>query len=250
MIEIASYSLSYTDIFLLVVVALLVGMAKAGAYGLGMVAVPLLAIVFGGKASTGVLLPILILADIFAVYYYHRHANWQHLRRLMPTALIGVVIGTFVGDAIGDRLFNHVMVLIIMASLGIMIWRERNTNPTIPTSIWFVAGMGILGGFTTMVGNLAGPVMALYLLSMQLPKKQFIGTAAWFFLLVNVIKVPLHVWAWQTINLNTFILGTALLPIIALGALLGVMVVKNVPEKAFRWFVIAMVAVAAITMML
>ena len=145
-----------------------------------MIAVPLMAIAFGGKASTGLLLTILIFADLFAVKHYHRHADWQHLKRLFPLAFFGVILGTLFGQYIDDEMFRLAMAIIIFISLGIMIWQERTHEPSVPDSFGFIIAVGLLGGFTTMVGNLAGPVMALYLLAMRFPKNEFIGTAAWF----------------------------------------------------------------------
>ena len=248
--EIASFSFTLIDIGLLLAVASLVGMAKTGLQGASMIAVPMMALVFGAKSSTGVMLPILIFADLFAVYYYNKHANWLHLKKLIPFAFAGVVLGTFIGNVINESLFAHVMVVIIFVSLAIMVWRERNRKAGIVDSFWFVAAIGIAGGFTTMVGNLAGPVMALYLLSMQLPKNEFIGTAAWFFLIINFLKVPFHIWVWETITWNTVLLDIALIPAIAVGAVLGIWIVKKIPEVRFRWFVIVMTAVSAIAMML
>lgn len=131
-----------------------------------------------------------------------------------------------------------------------MVWRERKADIKIPTSIWFAGTIGVAGGFATMVGNLAAPVMALYLLSMQLPKNQFIGTAAWFFLVVNLLKVPLHVFIWETITWSTILIDLALVPGVALGALMGVWLVKRIPEIGYRWFVIVMTAASALAMLL
>jgi len=248
--EIASFSFTLIDLGLLLAVAALIGMAKTGLQGAGMIAVPMLALVFGAKSSTGVMLPILIFADLFGVYYYNKHANWQHLKKLIPFAFFGVILGTFTGNAINETLFAHFMVVIIFVSLAIMIWRERNSNAGVVDSFWFVAAIGIAGGFTTMIGNLAGPVMALYLLSTQLPKNQFIGTAAWFFLIINLLKVPFHIWVWETITWSTVLLNIALIPAIAVGAVLGISIVKKIPEVGFRWFVIIMTAVSAIAMMI
>lgn len=247
--EIASFSFTLYELGLIAVVAALVGMAKTGLQGAGLIGIPVLAIVFGGKASTGILLPILIFADLFGVYYYHQHANLDCLKRMIPFAFLGVVLGTLIGNAIDEKLFSHAMAVIIFLSLCIMIWREKNTDLQIPNSFLFVATIGIIGGFASMVGNLAGPVMALYLLSMQLPKNQLIGTAAWFFLSINVVKMPFHVFVWQTITWDTFLLDLTLIPAIAVGAILGVKVVKKIPETGFRWFVIITTAVSALAMM-
>jgi len=250
MFEIAHFSFSITELILLVVAALFVGMAKTGVQGVGMIAVPILAIVFGARASTGLLLPLLIFADFFGVYYFHQHADWMYLKRLLPSSLVGVMIGTATGNLISDALFTQVMVVTLALCIGIMIWRETSKDSDIITASWFTVGVGIIGGFTSMVGNLAGPVMALYLLAMQLPKNQFIGTAAWFFLVLNVSKLPFHIWSWKTITLDTFLVDLALLPAIAVGALIGVRIVEKISEERYRWFVIIMVAIAALPLVI
>lgn len=229
-------------------VPVLIGMAKTGVHGVGMAAVPILALVFGGKASSGVMLPILCIADIFAVIYYHRHASWPHLYRLFPWAALGVIIGTWIGEMIDDEVFRMIMAVIIFISLVIMVWREKSDNQQIPTGIWFAITMGILGGFTTMVGNLAGAVMALYLLSMRLPKNEYIGTAAWFFLVINLFKIPFHIFFWHTISLNSFLLDLTCIPAVALGAFLGITIIKKIPELYYRWFIIGTTALAALVM--
>ena len=113
---------------------------------------------------------------------------------------------------------------------------------------YLVGGMilGLLGGFATMIGNAAGPVMALYLLSMRLPKNQFIGTAAWFFFIINVSKVPFHIYFWETIDLHSFTFDLLMLPAIAAGAVLGIWLVKFFPEKIYRYFIIASTLAAAL----
>jgi len=219
MIELFSYSLSIYEFAILVIAAVLVGMAKAGIAGAGMIAVPLIAIPFGGKSSTGLLLPILIFADVFAVAYYHQHANWFHLKRLLPFAFVGVLMGTYIGDVINEATFKAIMVVIIFLSLAIMVWREKNTS-----------------------------IMALYLLAMRLPKAEFIGTAAWFFLIINLSKVPFHVAVWHTISMNTVLLCTTLIPAVGLGVYCGVTFIKRINEKNFRYFVIGMTAVTAVAM--
>ncbi len=250
MIVLFGYSLSFSELSILICVGVLVGMAKTGISGAGMIAVPLLALAFGGKNSSGLMLPFLIIADVCAIAYYHKHANWHYLRKLPAFAIIGVVIGTLVGNQINDELFKTMMAVMIFFCLSIMLLQEKSRNTKLPDSTFFTAGIGVFGGFTTMVGNLAGPVMSLYLLAMRLPKNEFIGTAAWFFLLINLFKVPFHVYAWHTININSVLLNLSFFPAVALGALLGIKIIKLLPEKLFRYFVIAMTAVAAIALLL
>tara|TARA_Y100000310_G_scaffold295960_1_gene327793 strand:- start:171 stop:923 length:753 start_codon:yes stop_codon:yes gene_type:complete len=248
LVELFSFALDYSDLALLFVVALLIGMSKTGVHGAGMAAVPFLAMIFGGKGSTGLLLPILCMADIFGVSYYHRHTHWSHLIKLFPWAAAGVIIGTYVGDSIDDSMFRLIMGVIILGSLVIMIWQERSKSKKVPEGLWFAALLGMLGGFTTMVGNLAGSVMALYLLTMRLPKNEYIGTAAWFFLVVNLFKVPFHVFFWETITWNSFYLDLITIPAVVVGAFLGIWVVKKIPELYYRWFIIGTTALAALLM--
>lgn len=250
MTNVFSYSLTVNELAILLLVAVFVGVAKAGVAGAGMAVIPLLAITFGGKESSGLLLPILIFADIFAVFYYHKHANWHHLKRLLPFAFIGVMLGTYLGDILNDAHFKGVMAGIIVVSLCIMVWREKNKSPQLPDSKMISASIGISGGVATMIGNLAGPIMALYLLAMRLPKTEFIGTAAWFFLIINVIKVPFHVFVWHTISLNTALLGLLLIPAIGFGVFIGVKAIKRMNDVFFRYLVITMTAVTAVAMLI
>lgn len=224
-------------------------MAKTGVHGTGILAVPLLATVFGGQQSTGILLPMLMLADVMGVVYYHRHASWHHLKLLFPWAALGVVVGTLVGSYINDEVFKLIMGAIILISVFIMIWLEKSSHQEeVPTNTLFAHGMGIAGGFTSMVGNLAGSVMGIYLLSTRLPKNAYIGTAAWFFMVVNWFKFPFHVFVWHTISINTLLFDLVTLPVILLGAYLGIVIIKKVSEKIFRWFIIVMTLVAAMGM--
>jgi len=250
LISLFSFEFSTAQFLIFLVVALFIGMSKTGVHGAGMIAVPLLAGVFGGQLSSGIMLPILCLADVMGVWYYHRHASWYHLKKIFPWAALGTVLGTWIGGTIDDEIFKMIMAAVIIISVFIMIWLERGHKEDIPDYYWFAAICGIVGGVTSMIGNLAGSVMAIYLLSMRLPKNSFIGTSAWFFLVINWFKVPFHVFGWETISWNTFFLDLTTLPVIALGAYLGVLIVKNLQEKAYRWFIIAMTLVAAIFMFL
>lgn len=114
---------------------------------------------------------------------------------------------------------------------------------------WYSALFGLLGGFTTMIGNAAGPVMSVYLLSMRKEKMEYIGINAWFFLVVNLLKVPFQIFAWDNITWSSFSLNLMMLPVISIGALLGIRLVKLFPEKAFRIF-IQIVTILSVIMML
>ncbi len=225
---------------------LLIGMAKTGLSGVGLMVVPILASAFGGRPSVGLLLPILIFADVFAVVWYSRHAQWKHIIRLLPWAAIGILVAAMVGKSLSDITFNRLLSVIVIAGIVILVWRDvRSSKLKIPESRWFAASLGLLGGFATMIGNAAGPVMALYLLSMRLPKNSYIGTGAWFFFIVNLSKVPLHVWSWKTITTESFLLDVFMIPAIAAGAFLGIWVVRLLPEKVYRILIIVTTLLSA-----
>ncbi len=243
-------NLNAESITIVVSVALLLGMAKTGVHGAGMLSVPLLAIAFGGKASSGIMLPMLLIADILGVWYYHRHASFKHLRILFPWAALGVIAGSWTGSYIPEEIFKDTMAFIILTSLVVMVWLELGGKDKIPDTIYFGAIAGFLGGFTSMIGNLAGTVMVVYFLSMRLPKNNFIGTVAWFFLVVNWFKVPFHVWVWHTINTDSWLMALSLTPAIVLGAYAGILLVKKMTDQFYRWFIVGMTAVAAVVMVL
>jgi len=242
-----SFDLSSAEWAIAVIAGILVGIAKTGISGAGMLAIPILAGIFGGKPSAGLLLPMLCIGDVVGVLYYHRHADWHYLRRVLPWALAGILIGTYVGAVISDTYFRIIMGVTIIGGVAIMIWRERCCSESvIPDHHWIAVFMGLLGGFTSMIGNAAGPVIALYFLSMRIPKYTYIGTWAWFFLIVNASKVPLHAFVWRTITPETLVFDAVLIPAIAVGAFIGVIVVKLIPEKVYRNVIIAMTVLAAV----
>lgn len=232
---------------LFVFCAMLVGMSKVGVPGVSIIVVPTLAIIFGGKASTGVLLPMLMMADLFGVGYYHRHAEWKYLWKLLPWAFVGIGIALWVGEVVNDNWFKNIIATLVFVCIGLMIWKDQRKGSNLfPDTWWFAALMGVLGGFATMIGNVAGPIFAIYLLAMHLPKNSFIGTGAWFFLIINFSKFPLHIFVWKTINWSTLTLDILMLPGIAVGAFFGIWLVKKISDKTYRTFVFVVTALSAL----
>ncbi len=230
---------------------MLVGMSKVGVPGVSMLVVPTLAIIFGGKASTGILLPMLMMADIFGVSYYHRHAEWKYLWKLLPWAAIGVGIALWVGEVVSDVWFKNIIAILVFVCIALMLWKDRRKGANLfPDTWWFAASMGVLGGFATMIGNVAGPIFAIYLLAMHLPKNSFIGTGAWFFLIINFSKFPLHIFVWETISWRTLTLDLLLLPGIALGAFIGIQMVKRIGDSLYRTAVIVVTALSAFLLLI
>jgi len=216
-----------------------IGMAKTGLGGLGMIVVPVMANIFGAKSSTGILLLLLIMADFFGVRYYHMHADMRQLVKLIPSTIIGIVTGVFVGDQISDEYFQLLLVIVIISGVLMTVIKVEIKENKIFSII-----VGFLGGFITMIGNAAGPIMAIYFLSMGFNKNKFIGTAAWFFLFVNLFKVPFHVFIWDTIDLDILLFDLILFPLILIGALIGVWIVKKIPDRPYKIFVIVSVVLS------
>jgi uncharacterized membrane protein YfcA len=239
-------SLSWPLWILLALCCFLIGTAKAGLTGSAMAVVPIMAHIFGGKPSTGIVLPLLIVADIFTVVYYHRHANWKHLGRVMPWALAGIAAGLFAGQNISDQLFKRLIGIVILAGIGFMIWKDVRKSNVLPDSGKFAAALGVLGGFATMIGNAAGPIFAVYLLLMRLPKLNYIGTTAWFFFIVNLVKIPLHVGVWKTISFKTMVLDLLLAPAVIIGVFAGIKIVKVIPEKYYRILIVSATSLSAL----
>ena len=230
-----------------IVSGMVIGMSKAGLTGLTLMFIPLMALSFGGKASTGILLPMLCVGDIFAVAWYRRHAEWRYLLKLLPSAVVGIGVGVAVGGGLSDDSFRLLLGGIIMVLLGMMIWQDVYKKEThYPQAWWFAVLAGLAAGFTTMIGNAAGAITSIYLLSMRLPKNAFIGTAAWFFLIVNLLKVPLQVIFWKNISMATLTFDAIMVPAIAVGAAIGIIAAGKIPEKAYRVFVMVMTGVAGV----
>ena len=248
---VATFSLSHLQWGMIALCAILVGMSKTGIPGVSMIVVPSMAMIFGGKASTGVLLPILITADIFAVFYYHRHAEWKPLLRALPWALLGLILALWIGAGVNDQQFKHLIAISVILSLGLMIWNDRkNKKNELPDYPWFAALFGILGGFATMIGNVAGPVFAIYLLALHLPKKNYIGTTAWFFAIINLSKLPLQYFVWDNIHKETVIIDLLVIPFVMIGAYIGIKLVHAIKDQAYRWFVVVITFISAILIFL
>lgn len=244
-----AYHLSVSQWIAISAAVFLLGLSKSGIKGIGIIIVVILAFVFGEKASTGILLPLLIFADIFAVTYYNKHAQWHYIKKLLPAMVVGVLVGVWVGHDVSETIFKRLMAIIIIGSVVIMLFMENRKSKPIPTNKWFSNGTGFTAGFTTMVGNLAGPISDIYFLAMRMPKNEFIGTAAWLFFIINVFKLPFHVFIWNTVSKESLILNATLIPIIILGFFLGAYIVKLISNVNYRRFVLIVTALGGVIML-
>ena len=220
--------------------ALIIGMAKAGMNGFGIAAVQIMALIFGAKESTGVILPMLIAADIMAVIYYRKNAEWKYILLVLPWVAIGIVAALIVGKSINNNQFRILLLTVVWAMLILMLVNDfrQKKGMELKENHLFAIAMGFTGGFSTMIGNAAGPVFTLYFLAMKLPKKEFIGTSAWLYLIMNTCKLPLQALVWKNISIGSLKLGLLSFPVIVAGMVTGIFIIKLLPENVFRIFVI------------
>ena len=263
--------LSLLDFSLLALAGLLVGLSKTAMPGAATIAVALFAAVLPAKESTGALLVLLILGDLFAVWIYHAHADWGTLRRLVPTVLAGVLAGTYflavADDAVVRRVIGAILIVLVGVTLGLRaaatrrrsllgITTDETTDSVVvdgstneATRLSWLSRMvtgsyGVLAGFTTMVANAGGPVMSMYFLSSRFSINRFLGTAAWFFFVVNVAKTPFSI-SLGLINLGSLRLDLLLAPAVIIGALIGRRFAQRINQKLFDWLAVTLTIVSA-----
>ena len=210
-----------------------VGLNKTALPGMGIIVVPLMASFFPAGSSTGLLLVMLATGDLFAVGFYHRHANWRHILKLLPAALFGMAAGSVVIRRITDSQLAPVIgvIVLVMLILNYLYQRKLQDDSTLPHHWLFAVTMGFFAGITTQMANAAGPIMVIYLLAAKLPKFEFIGTGAWFFLIVNWLKVPIFISEGR-ITLESVTADIVMLPLIVAGAIAGLFILKNLPQKS------------------
>ncbi len=243
-------SLQLSQWLLIALGAFLIGLSKAGIRGIDVAQVTIMAFIFGSKASTGIVLLLLCLADVFSVSYYHRHAQWKYLKILMPWLIIGVLIGVFLGKDMNEVLFRKSMALIILSAISLLFLFEYKKNIKIPERGWFGSGMGLISGITTMLGNLAGAFSTLYFMALKVPKDHFIGTVSWLFLIINLFKVPFQIVFWKNVTIETIKYDLVLAPFVIIGFFIGVRIVKKMTNDAYRKMVLALTLVGALAMLI
>lgn len=225
---------SVFDLSMLIVSAILIGLNKTGIPGLGLVPVLLLTMVFPTRLSTGLQLLMLCMADVAAVAWYRRSANWKLILRLVPSAAVGLGLGAVLVSVLNDYAMAKAIGAIVVLLCCISIVRDYVLKDKTVPAHWAVgAGAGLLAGFTTMIANAAGPVAALYFLALKLDKKEYVGTGAWFFLIMNWTKLPCFILQ-ERITYQSFKADVAMIPFILLGAAVGIMCLKYISQAWFN----------------
>lgn len=242
-----SLDLAWYGWALLALAAGIVGISKTAIPGAGTIAVAIFAAVLPARQSTGTILLLLIVADVFAVLMYRRHANWRALVRLVPAVVAGVLLGVVFLAFADDAWVKRVIGVILLGVVIITLLRRRAGRVIADGRPHLVATAtyGALGGFTTMVANAAGPVMSMYFLAARFPVKEFLGTAAWFFAIINIAKLPFSV-GLGLITVPGLVLDAILVPLVVGGALLGRWIAGRIDQRLFERLVIVFTIVGAV----
>ena len=232
----------------LAVAAFLIGVSKTAVPGLGTVSVALAAAVLPARASTAAILLLFIVGDVFALLLYRRHADWATLIRLLPAVLVGLALGAVFLAVADDGWVRRGIGVILIVLMLITLWHRSRRSPVAASpgrQRLQRIGYGSLSGFTTMVANAGGAAMSLYLLTARFPVRAFLGTAAWFFAILNLTKVPISV-GLGLLTTQTLWLDLMLAPAVALGAFVGWRVVRRLSQRVFERLVIAFTLAGAV----
>jgi uncharacterized protein len=243
-------SFSPTSQLIILLGAFIIGLAKAGLKGIELLNVTIMALVFGGKLSTGIVLPMLCLGDILAILYYRRNVKWDLFWKLIIWMAIGILIGVYWGNGMAEVLFKKIVALIIFTIVALMVWLETRQADYMPKSKFFSPIIGLVAGITTMMGNLAGPFSNIFFMAQRVSKNDFIGTAAAVFLVINFFKLPFQIIYWNNINSNTLQLNLLLVPALLLGFVVGIFLVKRIKDDNYRKVVIALTILGAVMIFL
>ncbi|MBE6356910.1 MAG: sulfite exporter TauE/SafE family protein [Lentisphaerae bacterium] len=242
--------LSAVQLGVLIVAAMLIGINKTAIPGLGVLPVVMLTLVFETRMSTGVQLGMLALADIVAVAYYRKQADWRILLRLLPWALAGIALGSVILRFIptDGTVMKRTIGGLVLALMVLSVIRKKLAPEKIPNGVGWAGFYGIMLGSTTQLANAAGPISSIYFLAMKLPKEKYLGCCAWFFLILNWIKLPVFALegrvTWESVKLDL-----CMLPVIIFGGFLGIVLLKKMPQKIFETVIQILVLVASLRLL-
>lgn len=270
---------------MLVCAAVVIGLSKAALPGINTISIAVFAAVLPAKASTGIVLLLLIVGDVFALLSYRRHADWRALLGLLPSVLAGLALGAVFLLFANDDSVRRVIAVILLCVIALTLWlrwgpsrrargaargtADRGTDrgtadhgtaapnsaaetpgaaSTAPAHnrggllerIWY----GALAGFTTMVANAGGPVMSMYFFAARFQVLAFLGTAAWFFAVINLLKVPVAI-GLGLITLDRAFISLTLAPAVIAGAFFGRWVAHRINQRAFEWVVVVGTVIGA-----
>lgn len=245
------YELAWWGWVIAIIGGFWIGISKTGIAGLGVLAVAMFTLIFPARASTGIVLPILIVGDIVAVVHYRRNAVWSYLVRIIPWAVLGILLGYFALGLLDSILVGKLIGGVLLVITLLQFWRMRSANSVelageaLRHNLWLAILVGVLAGFFTMVANASGPIMIIYLLAMGMPKLEFMGTSAWYYFLLNSAKVPLS-YNLGLITPESLYFGLLMAPFVVIGGLVGYQILKRINQRLFEQLALALTLIAAV----
>ena len=227
--------------------AFLMGLSKTGIPNVGTLTIPIVAYLFGPKESTGVILPLLCMADLIAVSYYRRKFTISPILPLIPWAIIGLCLALWLGQHLDAGSFGYWMGACLLGSVLWLIFAQSKKDAPALSTHWAIHALfGSLIGFTSMLGNAAGPIVALFLLSTRMDKYQFVACSVWLLMILNFIKLPLQGFVWNNLSMNYFNMSLKVLPLVLAGGLTGIFLIKHINEQRFRQITLWLIVIASL----
>ncbi|WP_136193716.1 sulfite exporter TauE/SafE family protein [Actinomyces procaprae] len=229
---------------ILIVAAAAIGLAKTALPGAATLAVALFATVLPAKESTGTMLVLLLVGDVLAIVMYRRDADWGTLRRLVPGVLTGVLLGALFLRVASDEVTQRFIGVLLIALIVITLVLMRLPRPPQIQGRAGRAVYGTLAGFTTMAANAGGPVTTMYFLASRFSVATFLGTTAWFYFIVNLVKLPFSI-GLGIIRPDTLWMDLALVPVVVVAALGGHRLARHMDNRVFDPLVTVLTVLSA-----
>jgi uncharacterized membrane protein YfcA len=234
--------------------AAIVGLGKTGfGGGVGILSTPLFALALGGRAAVGVMLPLLLVCDVFVLSlgYYRHSIDKNNVAVLLPSMLVGIALGLPVLGIMPDEVFKKAIgVLALVFAVG-QAYKDfcLKVDEPIKPSKWLGVFLGIGAGFASAIAHIGGTLTTMYLLPQRLPNAVFVGTSTLLYFVSNTSKV-LPYWKMGLITGQSLHLGAMLLPSVAAGALLGVWLNKVLSPRTFSNLILLFVALTAVRLLM
>jgi uncharacterized membrane protein YfcA len=229
-----------------VLAVVVVAFGKAGLLGsLGMVAVPMLSLVMPARDAAGMFLPLLLVMDAIAIWTYRKDANWQILWIMIPGAAVGTLIGWALWSVVTDAmvlLFVGVVTLLFILDALLPLRKKLEGLPPSKPWGWFWGGFA---GFTSFISHTGGPPFQIYVLPQKLSPVNYSGTNAFFFAIVNTMKLLPYFFLGQ-LSVSNLTIGLILAPLAVVCVLIGVFLVRRISVKLFYQLAYILVAVLAV----
>ncbi len=246
-----TFGVTQGQLLLLALLGFFIGVDKMGLRGGPVIMVPFLATAFGARFTAGLIAPLLLGADVIAIFVYRRNCNKRLVFNVMIWAATGLVLGALVGEVVPDEIFQILLGIILIVLLSVMVFLELNKGEVkIPDHPLITGPICTTAGFASMIGNAAGPILSLFLLAKKIPKQLFLGSSAMIFLILNSLKLPLHIFYWKTLTVQSLKMDLLCIPFILIGVAVGKPLVALIPEKPFRYFIMVGALIGAIRLFL